>query len=163
MPLVKLNDFYPDLQSVETDGRNDIKDFELCTQGDKKVGSVNNILVDDREGWIRYLVVDTGFWFFGKKVLLPMGLANINYTEQRVYVDDLSKDQVENLPNLDDLERVDQDYEEQVRGVYRSIAANRSVVPTDAVYDRENYSYAQEPQLYGLNGHSCSLIPKLVN
>jgi uncharacterized protein (TIGR02271 family) len=151
MPLVKLKDFYPDSDSVEADSRNDIKNFEVYTQGDEKVGSVDSILVDDQEGRIRYLVVDTGFWIFGKKVLLPIGLANVNYTEQQVYVDGLSKDQVENLPNLDDLERVDRDYEEQVRGVYRPIAANRGTVPTDEVYNRENYSYDQEPQLYGMN------------
>jgi uncharacterized protein (TIGR02271 family) len=154
MPLVKLKDFYPDSDSIESDSRNDIKNFEVCTQGDEKVGSVDSILVDDREGRIRYLVVDTGFWIFGKKVLLPIGLANVNYTEQRVYVDGLSKDQVEDLPNLDDLERVDRDYEEQVRGVYRPIVANRGTVPTNEVYDRENYSYDQEPQLYGMNAQN---------
>jgi uncharacterized protein (TIGR02271 family) len=149
MPLVKLEDFYPEHQDANSDGRTDIKKFDVYTQADEKVGSVDDILVNDQDGRIRYLVVDTGFWIFGKKVLLPVGLANISYSDRRINVKGLTKEQIEDLPNFNDLEKVDYDYEEQVRGTYRPNVTNAAAAtPT---YDRDTYSYEREPALYNLN------------
>ncbi len=75
--------------------------------------------MDEDTGRLRYLIVDTGFWIFGKKVLLPIGRINVDYNDKKIYVQGLTKQQVENLPNFDDLEKVDYDYEEQVRNIYR--------------------------------------------
>lgn len=143
MTLVKLKDFYPDTHDTSS-RKEDIKGFDVYTQSNEKIGSIEYILVDDQSGRFRYFVVDTGFWIFGKKVLLPVGRAVIQYSDRRVGVKGLTKDQVEDLPNFDDLEKVDYDYEEQVRGTYRPAA-------TTATYDRNNYNYQQEPSLYDLN------------
>lgn len=164
MPLVKLTDFYPNHDSDTSDGRSEIKNFDVYTQADEKVGSVADILVDDQEGRFRYLVVDTGFWIFGKKVLLPIGLANINFTDHRVDVRGLTKEQIEDLPNFNELEKVDYDYEEELRGTYRPIGTNAAAtdtttanVPATAaaastpIYDRNTYTYDQDPSLYNLN------------
>ena len=40
-----------------------------------------------------------GFWVFGKKVLLPIGQARIDYNSKRVYAK-LAKNQVESLPEF---------------------------------------------------------------
>ncbi len=62
----------------------------------------------------------------------------------------MTKEQVKKLPNFDDLERVDYNYEEQVRGVYRgSLAASAMMQP--AIYDCNTYKYEQEPSLYDIN------------
>lgn len=143
MTLVKLKDFYPDVHETSSN-KEDIKGFDVYTQNDEKIGSVEYILVDNQSGRFRYFVVDTGFWIFGKKVLLPVGRTTIQYTDRRVAVKGLTKEQVEDLPNFDDLEKVDYDYEEEVRGTYRSDAGV-------ANYDRNNYNYQQEPSLYDLN------------
>ena len=145
MPLYKLEDFDPNYR--ETFGGDDIKAFDLYTEGGDKVGAVGEALVDP-EGRFRYLVIDTGFGPMGKKILLPVGLSRINYNERRVYVDGLSKQQVEGLPEYNDRMTVDYDYEEQVRGVYRPQA---STVASTATYDRDSYTYQQEPSLYELN------------
>ena len=143
MTLVKLKDFYPDAHDSSSH-KEDIKDFDVYTQNDEKIGSIEYILVDDQSGRFRYFVVDTGFWIFGKKVLLPVGRAVIQYSDRRVEVKGLTKEQVEDLPNFDDLEKVDYDYEEEVRGTYRPAAGA-------ATYDRNDYNYHQEPSLYDLN------------
>ncbi|MBM0744798.1 DUF2382 domain-containing protein (plasmid) [Phormidium sp. CLA17] len=142
MPLVKLKDFYPNHE--EPSNAEDIKDFDVYAQSDEKIGSIEHILVDDKSGQFRYFVVDTGFWIFGKKVLLPVGRAAIKYSDRRIEVNGLTKQQVEDLPNFDDLEKVDYDYEEQVRGTYRPAASA-------ATYDRDSYNYQQDPSLYDLN------------
>lgn len=48
------------------------------------------------------LVVDTGPWIFGRKVVLPAGtVARIDDDEKKVYVD-LTKDQIKDSPAWDD-------------------------------------------------------------
>ncbi|BAZ28793.1 hypothetical protein NIES4074_12270 [Cylindrospermum sp. NIES-4074] len=141
MPLYKLEEFDPNYR--ETFGGDDVKALEVYTQEGTRVGSIADALVD-QDGRFRYLVIDAGFDSIGKKVLLPIGLARINYGAKRVYVDGLSKRQVEQLPDYNEQTIVDENYEEQVRGIYRS--------PTsDVAYDRETYTYQQEPALYNLN------------
>ncbi len=57
---------------------------------------------------------------------------------------------MENLPNFDDLDTLDYDYEEQVRGIYRpSVATPGKTQPT--TYDRSTYKHEQEPSLYNIN------------
>lgn len=115
MPLHKIKDFYPDYR--DQFGDHDILSYSFYS-GDDKIGSIDNLLVDD-EGRFRYLVINTGTWIFGKKVLLPIGQSRIDYNAGRIYADGLTRDQVENLPEYDPDAVLDYDYEERVRGVYR--------------------------------------------
>lgn len=158
MALVKIGDYYQDY-AQDTSDTEDIKKFSVYAQGDEKVGSVDDILVDEQTGRFRYFVVDTGFWVFGKKVLLPVGMGRVDYTDQRVYVSGLTKEQVENLPDFKELEKVDYDYEEQVRGVYRPMAATGSVTqPQTQTYDRNTYNYEQEPSLYNVSDRDAQSL-----
>ena len=166
MALHKIKDFDPDYRS-HFDG-DDVVGLDLYT-GNDKIGSVDDALVDD-EGQFRYLVINTGVWILGKKVLLPIGGARIDYVARRVYAKSLSKAQVENLPEFTQDATIDYDHEEQVRGIYRpsmlntaasgvgyvgdSAPAIQSAAPmldVDAGYDRDTYSYDKEPALYGVN------------
>lgn len=122
MPLHKIKDFYPNYR--DQFGDHDILGYGLYS-GSDKIGSVDELLVDD-EGRFRYLVVNTGAWIFGKKVLMPIGQARIDYNERRIYADGLSREQVENLPEYDPNSNMDYDYEERVRGVYRPAARSTS-------------------------------------
>ncbi len=67
MPLHRIIDFEPDYRDQL--GNPHIMGYDLYS-GNEKVGSVNDLLVDD-SGKFRYLIVSTGIWIFGKKVLLP--------------------------------------------------------------------------------------------
>lgn len=147
MPLHAIKDFEPDYRS-QFDNQ-DILTFDLYS-GKEKIGSVNDLLVDD-EGRFRYLVVSTGAWIFGKKVLLPIGLSHIDSSNRRVYVDGLTREQVEHLPEYSD-RYIDYDQEEQVRNVYRPMAkTGEAAAAPAATYDRDNYRYDNEPALYGMN------------
>ncbi|HEY9827552.1 MAG TPA: DUF2382 domain-containing protein [Stenomitos sp.] len=177
MTLIKIKDFDPDYRSHSDE--QDIKGLDLYSNSEK-VGYVDDILVDE-SGKFRYLVVNTGVWFLGKKVLLPIGQARIDYHNNRVYADRLTKEQVEALPEFTEDMAIDYDQEEEVRNVYRPSLSNygdtgaaygvgytglESAPPTQntaptldleagyAGYDRSNYSYDREPQLYGLNDES---------
>ncbi|MBD2460580.1 PRC-barrel domain-containing protein [Oscillatoria sp. FACHB-1407] len=134
--------------SVESGNNNDnfsLDSFHVYAAGDR-VGTVKDVLVDEQEGLFRYLIIDTGFWVFGKTVLLPIGLAHFDYDAKRVNVNGLTKEQVEHLPEFSHDLEIDQDYEERVRGVYRPLTGgNRSA---ETVYNRDTYSYEQDPHLY---------------
>ncbi len=167
MVLYKLADLSPGYTNTEFDNY-EIQDFDVYSDvNDERVGTVKNILVDDT-GHFRYLVVDTGFWVFGKQVLLPIGRSRISYGDRRVYATGLTKDQVESLPQFDELERVDYDYEERVRGVYRPPFAETPLetstpveatapLDTPSAYaettapSRDTYTYEHEPELYNIN------------
>ncbi|MTJ50728.1 DUF2382 domain-containing protein [Dolichospermum sp. UHCC 0259] len=184
MALYKIEDFIAD-SNYDSPELNDsevekIKHFDVYSDiDDDKVGTVKHILVDD-SGRLRYLVVDTGFWFFGRQVLLPIGRSRIDYDKQRVYAIRLTKEQVKNLPDFKDLKEIDYDYEERVRGVYRTsiaqeplesstplespiavdappVSTERSrvapVIPpiTPVTPDRRTYRYEEEPNLYNVN------------
>jgi uncharacterized protein (TIGR02271 family) len=178
MPLHKIKDFYPDYR--DQFGDHDLMGYSLYA-GSDKVGSVDDLLVDD-EGRFRYLIVSTGAWIFGKKVMLPIGQTRIDYGDRKVYADRLTREQVEQLPEYDANSVADYDYEEQVRGVYRPTTAStagtgttgvgtvgtgttgigtaplEAAAPLDATpsmydrtYDRSSYRYDYDPDLYNLN------------
>lgn len=169
MPLVKIADLYPNYKE-EIFGGDDIKSFSVYDYTNDKIGSVHDVIVDEA-GHFRYLVIDTGFWIFGKKVLLPVGRASVDYSQERVYVQGLTKKQAENLPEYDDSMTIDYDYEERVRRVYRGEEYN----PNDTVrvnetntldsgayaagaagvagagamnHDRDSYTYDRDASLY---------------
>jgi uncharacterized protein (TIGR02271 family) len=208
MALYKLADFDADYK--DSFEGNDIKGLGVYVEGsDEKIGSVNDALVDE-EGHFRYLIVDLGFWIFGKKVLLPVGRSRIDYNVDRVYAVGMSRQQADELPEFSENLALDHDYEEKVRGVYRnpndtssyaastgSTASLDATAPLDAslpldattglgtaglgaaglgavaglggtyqpataasesrttadtpTYNRDSYSYKNEPSLYDMN------------
>ncbi|MCY7336318.1 MAG: DUF2382 domain-containing protein [Chamaesiphon sp.] len=171
MTLHRIRDFYPDYK--EHFGDRDVKGLDLYA-GNDKIGSVDDVLVDD-EGQFRYLIINTGGWIIGKKVLMPIGRARIDNTAKRVYADSLTKAQVEALPEFNDDMTVDYEHEEQVRGVYRAATptaqgvgyagsatapATTNTLPTIGVeqgyagYDRDSYAYAKEPDLYAIDDNN---------
>ena len=173
MLLYKIEDFNPNYRQAAFDD-DDIKGADVYAGNtDDKIGTIDTVLVDET-GHFRYFVVETGSWIFGKKVLLPIALCRIDFKGRHVYATNLrSKDQVEKLPRYEDGMAVDYDYEEQVRGIYRTSTVEASVpveaslplegpVPVSrthsvspqtrqAAYDRDTYTYEREPQLYQMN------------
>jgi hypothetical protein len=62
-----------------------------------------------------YIVVDTGFWIFGKKRMLPAGvIERIDYDDRKIYVN-LTKDQIREAPDYD----AERDRDVTDREIYR--------------------------------------------
>ena len=146
MALLKIADLYPNYKEDIFDNK-DIKNFSVYDYSDEKIGSVYDILVEEN-GRFRYLVIDTGFWIFGKKVLLPIGRGSVDYANERIYAKGLTKEQAEHLPEYDDDMTVDRDYEERVRKIYRGVEYGHEATAS-AKNDRETYDYDRESSLYG--------------
>lgn len=127
MPLIKIEDFNPNYRQDAFDGE-DVKGLDVYAgKTAEKIGTIHDVLVDE-QGSFRYFVIDTGFWIFGKKVLLPVGRCSVDATVQRIYATGIAtKEQAEKLPEYDESMTVDYDYEERVRHVYRTPSVEESV------------------------------------
>jgi hypothetical protein len=64
-------------------------------------GGIGKIDEATNEVGASYIVVDTGPWIFGKKVMLPAGVINrVDREEETAYVD-RTKEQIKNAPEFD--------------------------------------------------------------
>jgi hypothetical protein len=88
------------------------------------------------------LVVDTGPWIFGKKVMLPAGvISRIDPDDHRIWVN-LTKEQIQNAPEFDDSLRTDHGYRDQVGTYYEpymAAGANRPAGPDFGKDDRSAF------------------------
>lgn len=74
---------------------------------DGEIGSVDEATYEASGS---YVVVGTGPWIFGKKVMLQAGVIDrIDTTERRVYVN-RTKDQIQNAPEFDEANYRDEAY-----------------------------------------------------
>jgi hypothetical protein len=65
-----------------------------------------------------YIVVDTGPWIFGKKVLLPAGVIDtVDLDEQKVFVN-RTKDEIKDSPEFDESTYRDSSYRDSVGSYY---------------------------------------------
>ena len=75
----------------------DLVGYEVEADGGS-IGKVDQASTDAAAQW---LVVDTGFWIFGKKRLIPAGtVVGIDHEDKRVIVN-MSKDAIKDAPDYD--------------------------------------------------------------
>lgn len=66
----------------------------------------------------QYLVVDTGPWIFGKKVMLPAGVIDrVDLDEEKVYVS-RTKDEIKNAPEFDESQLESDTYRSELGTYY---------------------------------------------
>jgi len=82
---------------------------------DGGIGKVDEATYDVRAS---YIVVDTGPWIFGKKVLLPAGvLQRVDLDSETVFVD-RTKDEIKSSPEFDEASYRDEGYRSRVGTYY---------------------------------------------
>jgi hypothetical protein len=82
---------------------------------DGSIGKVDEATFDASLG---HIVVDTGPWIFGKKVLLPAGIIrSSDHDDQKVFVN-RTKDQIKNAPEFDDSLTNDDGYRGRLGSYY---------------------------------------------
>src|SRR6478736_5601656 len=84
----------------------DLTGFKVEAQ-DGGIGKVDEA---SNEVGSSYIVVDTGPWIFGKKVMLPAGVVmKVDHDDEKVFVN-RTKDQIKNAPEFDDSMIKDEGY-----------------------------------------------------
>ena len=101
---------------------------------DEEIGHIQDFIVDDRTWEVRYLVIDTQNWWFGKKVLVAPHWANrVSWEERKVFVN-LSRRAIKDSPQWDPATGISREYEDRLhrhygREAYWDDAAQRAHAP----------------------------------
>jgi hypothetical protein len=85
---------------------------------DGRLGTVSDFLFDDTTWLVRWLVVDTGKWLSGRKVLLPSSVLGHLDPKERAFPVRLTKQQVEDSPDIDTDRPVSRQMETNVYDYY---------------------------------------------
>jgi uncharacterized protein (TIGR02271 family) len=98
-------------------GTADIRGYAVeATDGE--IGAIDE--TSDTAG-SNYIVVDTGPWIFGKKVLLPGGvIQRVDAMDRRVWVS-LTKNEIESAPEFDEYRYQDDAYRSEVGAYYEGL------------------------------------------
>ncbi len=95
----------------------DIKGYAIeATDGD--IGTVSDLLFDDSTWRVRWLVIDTGNWISGRKVLLPPSVVERLYEKDRVFAVKLNKQHIADSPGIDTDRPVSRQMEASVYDYY---------------------------------------------
>jgi hypothetical protein len=93
----------------------DLTGYEV-EAADGSIGKVDEATYDTGRS---YLVVDTGPWIFGKKVMLPAGVVRgIDEDDEKVFVD-RTKDEIKHAPEYEET-RIDDEYRGRIGSYYES-------------------------------------------
>ncbi len=95
----------------------DLQGYAVAAKGEP-VGRIHDFYFDDAEWIVRYVVVDTGHWLPGRRVLLsPEALAKPQWPQRRIPTD-LTKSQIESSPPIDEHRPVSRQHEADLRDHY---------------------------------------------
>ena len=102
------------LGSNLVDTKTDLSGFKVEAL-DGSIGSIDEATYGTTRS---YIVVDTGPWIFGKKVILPAGvIRGVDETDERVYVN-RTKDEIKSAPEFDEAMLSDDTYYSSVGSHY---------------------------------------------
>ena len=81
-------------------------------------GDIGKVDEASNEVGAGYLVVDTGPWILGSKVMIPAGLiSRVDVSEEKIHVD-RTKDEIKNSPKLDEQTYREPTYRDTLGGYY---------------------------------------------
>ena len=86
-------------------------------------GDIGKVEMSTTEAGRSYIVVDTGPWIFGKKVVLPAStIERVDFDDRAVFVD-RTKDEIKSAPEFDRDRGVDASYREELGSYYGGVRA----------------------------------------
>lgn len=112
--MVQLWDYHG-----EFDKETDIVGYHVEAM-DGGIGKVDEATYDAESS---YIVVDTGPWIFGKKVLLPAGVVTGVDHDEKVVSVDRTKDEIKNAPRFEEGGANDASFRESLGDYYGDAAA----------------------------------------
>jgi len=112
-----------DEEDIETSLRSfaEVKGYHIHAT-DGKLGHVDDIIAEDEDWQIVYLIIDTSNWRpWSKVVILSIDwLDQISYTKREVSIN-LKSEHIKNAPEYDPSHPIDMDYEKVLYDYYRKI------------------------------------------
>lgn len=123
----KWSDYTPDQEELDPNLRStyDVSGHDIQAI-DGVIGHVEDFIFDDETWTIRYLIIDTGNWWPGKKVLVaPQWIERVSGSESKVFLN-LQLETIKQSPEFTDESLLTRDYEIELHRYY-----NRKVYWSD--------------------------------
>lgn len=98
------------------DGEPDIRGWDVRISSGQKVGEVEDLIVDAQERKVRYMIVDlddSELDLDDRKVLVPIGLAQLDDDDDDVMIHGVRVEQLKELPTYD-ADRLDEEEEKRI-------------------------------------------------
>lgn len=123
-PLVEMYTDMQDSRDIQDNAEDpnlrsarEITGYKIAAR-DGNIGSVDDFIIDEDSWKVLYMIVDTGSWFPGRKVLIsPNWIESISWNQSEVRLD-LARDTIKNSPEYDPSQPLDRDYEERLYEYY---------------------------------------------
>ena len=123
------------------DNQPHIDDWKIVDRSDRKVGEVEDMLFDKDRMKVRYIITnlkDGDIFDDDRKVLIPIGLAQLDTNKERVIVPNITRDHLTRLPKYDNADNLTQEDEtlivETFNGTKSTTPYNR-----DTFYDNDHF------------------------
>jgi hypothetical protein len=85
---------------------------------DDAIGFVEDFIIDDETWEVRYLVVDTSHWWWGRKVLVAPGWASsVSWTQRKVFVN-MTQEAIRSSPSWEPNSAIRREYEARLHNYY---------------------------------------------
>ncbi|MBN2385405.1 MAG: hypothetical protein JXB85_00165 [Anaerolineales bacterium] len=97
---------------------NELLGYKLWAN-DGHMGTVHDFFFNDEDWRVCYLVVNTGVWILGRKVLISLQALGQPVWASRTFPVDLTRQQVKASPRVDLAKPVSRQYEEELNRYYR--------------------------------------------
>jgi sporulation protein YlmC with PRC-barrel domain len=127
------------------DGQPDIRGWDVKTADGKEIGEVDELILDAQARKVRYMIVDLDDDALDldgdRKVLIPIGLAELHEKDDDVLIPNVSLDQLRQLPAYD-ADNFDAAYEQSVCTVFGRTALTDDTATTDDAswYQHEHFN-----------------------
>jgi sporulation protein YlmC with PRC-barrel domain len=87
-----------DYQFDDVGSTEDIRGSNVYGRNDEKLGKIDDVIFDHSTGVVKYVVVDTGGWFYSRKFLVPPHRLHLSAEHDNDFAINLNKEQIESLP-----------------------------------------------------------------
>lgn len=85
---------------------------------DESIGSVDDFYFDDHNWTVRYVVVDTGSWLLGRRVLISTEAITAIESIPETITLNLTKEQIENSPSIEEEQPISREHEVMLHNYY---------------------------------------------
>jgi uncharacterized protein YrrD len=117
----QMEETHPEEKEIEQEAHlrsaKEVKGYSIQASNEE-FGHVDDFIIEEDTWKIRYLVIDTKNWWFGKKVLIsPDWIKDVSWGTHKVYID-LPKERIKQGPEYDPNQPITPEFEQRVHNVY---------------------------------------------
>ena len=135
VPLDQLDDF------EIAEGDPDVRGWEVLSADGRRIGEVDNLLIDTGAMKVRYLDVDLEDEVASgedRHILVPIGYARLDESEDQIRVDSLTSSDLSTMPVYDH-GPISREYETSLRGHFDRNFRNATTTPGSDFYASDLY------------------------